>query len=234
MGRPKKEATQATNKEVKETKPTANKAEETVNKAEETTTVEVQKAKKVEEKVDETYKNQAEEIAKLQAQIELLMKAQTNSVVQEQPKKAKKKLIKIISLASGGLNLRGSRAFRIPKQFDSITVSESEARLIVSNMPDAARGGLFYIADREFIEDNELEDAYNTILDDTQLKTLLSKNVDDVVEIYKNANDTQKATINAMITDGRFNGVRIDANILQELGKISGIDFLSIEQIEEV
>ena len=227
MGRPKKEATQATNKEVKETKPTANKAEET-------TTVEVQKAKKVEEKVDETYKNQAEEIAKLQAQIELLMKAQTNSVVQEQPKKAKKKLIKIISLASGGLNLRGSRAFRIPKQFDSITVSESEARLIVSNMPDAARGGLFYIADREFIEDNELEDAYNTILDDTQLKTLLSKNVDDVVEIYKNANDTQKATINAMITDGRFNGVRIDANILQELGKISGIDFLSIEQIEEV
>lgn len=227
MGRPKKEATQATNKEVKETKPTTNKAEET-------TTVEVQKAKKVEEKVDETYKNQAEEIAKLQAQIELLMKAQTNSVVQEQPKKAKKKLIKIISLASGGLNLRGSRAFRIPKQFDSITVSESEARLIVSNMPDAARGGLFYIADREFIEDNELEDAYNTILDDTQLKTLLSKNVDDVVEIYKNANDTQKATINAMITDGRFNGVRIDANILQELGKISGIDFLSIEQIEEV
>jgi hypothetical protein len=37
-----------------------------------------------------------------------------------------------------------------------------------------------------------------------------------------------------MITDGRFNGVRIDANILQELGEVSGINFLGIDKIEEV
>lgn len=202
----------------------------------ETTTVEVQEVKKVEPQIEEAHDNQADEIARLQAQIDLLMKAQMAqpNVAPTTQKKAKKKLVKIINLASGGLTLQGSRAIRIPKQFDSVNVTESEASIIISNMPESARSGLFYIADRDFVEDNELEDAYNTILDDSQLKTLLSQNAEDVVEIYKNASDAQKSIINAMIADGRFNGVRVDANILQELGEISGIDFLGIDKIEEV
>jgi hypothetical protein len=210
------------------------KAKET--KVVETTPVEVQEVEKVETKIEETKNDQADEIARLQAQIDLLMKAQTAqpSVTPTTSKKSKKKLIKIINLASGGLTLQGSRAIRIPKQFDSVNVTESEARIIVSNMPESARSGLFYIADREFVEDNELEDAYNTILDDSQLKTLLSQNVENVVEIYKNASDAQKSIIDTMIADGRFNGVRIDANILQELGEVSGINFLGIDKIEEV
>lgn len=201
-----------------------------------TTPVEVQEVEKVETKIEEVKNDQADEIARLQAQIDLLMKAQTAqpSVVPTTSKKSKKKLIKIINLASGGLTLQGSRAIRIPKQFDSVNVTESEASIIVSNMPESARSGLFYIADREFVEENELEDAYNTILDDSQLKTLLSQNVEDVVEIYKNASDAQKSIIDTMIADGRFNGVRIDANILQELGEVSGINFLGIDKIEEV
>lgn len=201
-----------------------------------TTPVEVQEVEKVETKIEEVKNDQADEIARLQAQIDLLMKAQTAqpSVTPTTSKKSKKKLIKIINLASGGLTLQGSRAIRIPKQFDSVNVTESEASIIVSNMPESARSGLFYIADREFVEENELEDAYNTILDDSQLKTLLSQNVEDVVEIYKNASDAQKSIIDTMIADGRFNGVRIDANILQELGEVSGINFLGIDKIEEV
>ena len=201
-----------------------------------TTPVEVQEVEKAETKIEEVKNDQADEIARLQAQIDLLMKAQTAqpSVVPTTSKKSKKKLIKIINLASGGLTLQGSRAIRIPKQFDSVNVTESEASIIVSNMPESARSGLFYIADREFVEENELEDAYNTILDDSQLKTLLSQNVEDVVEIYKNASDAQKSIIDTMIADGRFNGVRIDANILQELGEVSGINFLGIDKIEEV
>lgn len=201
-----------------------------------TTPVEVQEVEKVETKIEEVKNDQADEIARLQAQIDLLMKAQIAqpSVAPTTSKKSKKKLIKIINLASGGLTLQGSRAIRIPKQFDSVNVTESEASIIVSNMPESARSGLFYIADREFVEENELEDAYNTILDDSQLKTLLSQNVEDVVEIYKNASDAQKSIIDTMIADGRFNGVRIDANILQELGEVSGINFLGIDKIEEV
>ena len=160
------------------------------------------------------------------------MKAQIGTS-QSSTIKPKKKMVKIVSLANGGLTLRGSRIIRIANQFESVMVTDSEARIIVSNMPESAHSGLFYIADKDFVEENELEDAYSTILSDKQLKTLLNKNVDDVVNIYKNTNDRQREIINSMIIDGRLNGKKLDANLLQELSDISGIDFMGIEKIEE-
>lgn len=217
MGRPKKESTAET---VVEAKVGDKKSTEV-------------ETKKEVEKIVEKKSDESEQIAKLQAQIELLMKAQMSMGAPiEQPKK-KKKMIKIVSLVTGGLTLQGSRVIYIPKQFDSVTVTDSEARIIISNMPESARSGLFYITDREFIEENELEDAYTTILSDEQLRELLNRNVDEVVEIYKNSTDRQKEIINTMIIDGRLNGTRIDANLVQELSQISGIDFMGIDKIED-
>lgn len=179
-------------------------------------------------------KEQAEQIANLQAQLEVLMRAQANVSVEQAEPKRKKKMVKIISLVAGGLTLQGSRIIRIDKQFDSVSVTDSEARIIISNMPKSAREGIFYIADNDFVEENDLEDAYQTILDDRQLKTVLSKNAKDVVDIYQNAPDAQKKIIDSMIVDGRLMGLEIDANILMELGKISGIDYFGIEKVEEV
>lgn len=179
-------------------------------------------------------KEQAEQIANLQAQLEVLMRAQANVSVEQAEPKRKKKMVKIISLVAGGLTLQGSRIIRIDKQFDSVSVTDAEARIIISNMPKSAREGIFYIADNDFVEENDLEDAYQTILDDRQLKTVLSKNAKDVVDIYQNAPDAQKKIIDSMIVDGRLMGLEIDANILMELGKISGIDYFGIEKVEEV
>lgn len=196
-----------------------------------TKSVEVKEQKLEETKVSKLSTKQDDEIAKLQAQIELLMKTQMGA---SSTPKTKKKMVKIVSLVNGGLTLQGSRAIRISKQFDSITVTDAEARLIISNMPESTRSGLFYITDKDFIEENELEDAYETILSDEQLKELLTKNVDEVLNIYNNVSDKQKEIINSMIIDGRLNGVRIDANLLQELGEVSGINFMEIDKIEEV
>ena len=210
------------------------KTTETIKKEE----VKVEKTKVTEPKVEskdlkkEPINTQAEEIAKLQAQIDLLMKAQV--AVPQSSNKPKKKMIKIVSLANGGLTLQGSRIIRIANQFESVMVTESEARIIVSNMPESARNGLFYITDKDFVEENELEDAYATILSDEQLRTLLNKKVEEVVNIYNNISDKQKEIVNSMIIDGRLNGKKIDANLLQELSTISGIDFVGIEKIEEV
>lgn len=183
---------------------------------------------------DQKLKEQAEQIANLQAQLEVLMRAQANVSVEQTEPKRKKKMVKIISLVAGGLTLQGSRIIRIDKQFDSVSVTDAEARIIISNMPKSAREGIFYIADNDFVEENDLEDAYQTILDDRQLKTVLSKNAKDVVDIYQNAPDAQKKIIDSMIVDGRLMGLEIDANILMELGKISGIDYFGIEKVEEV
>ena len=183
---------------------------------------------------DSKLAEQAEQIANLQAQLELLMRAQANTPMPIATDKGKRKMIKIISLVAGSLVLQGSRIITISKQFDSVTVTENEARIILSNMPNSARDGIFYVADADFVEENNLEDAYQTILDEKQLKTILSKNAKDVVEIYQNAPDVQKKIINDMIVDGRLMGIQIDANILVELGKLNGIDYLNIEQMEDV
>lgn len=221
MARPKKETTETTSNEaIKEAK---------------VATEDVESAKVAKDDKDERLAIQAEQIANLQAQLEVLMKAQANTqvTVVETPK-AKRKMIKIISLVSGTLVLQGSRVITLDKQFDSVTVTDNEARLIISNMPNSARDGIFYIADADFVEENNLEDAYLTMLDDKQLKTLLSKNAKDVLEIYQNAPDAQKRIIDDMIKDGRLMGVQIDANILMEIGKINGIDYLGMEKIEDV
>ena len=215
-GRPKKETIEQTT--------TENVATENVEK----------EVTPIEPKDNQKLKEQAEQIANLQAQLEVLMRAQANvSVEQAEPKK-KKKMVKIISLVAGGLTLQGSRVIRIDEQFDNVSVTDAEARIIISNMPKSAREGIFYIADNDFVEENDLEDAYQTILDDRQLKTILSKNAKDVVDIYQNAPDAQKKIIDSMIVDGRLMGLEIDANILMELGKISGIDYFGIEKVEEV
>lgn len=221
MARPKKETTETTNNEV--------------NKEVKVATEDVESVEVVKDDKDERLAIQAEQIANLQAQLEVLMKAQANTqaTVVEAPK-AKRKMIKIISLVSGTLVLQGSRVITLDKQFDSVTVTDNEARLIISNMPNSARDGIFYIADADFVEENNLEDAYLTMLDDKQLKTLLSKNAKDVLEIYQNAPDAQKRIIDDMIKDGRLMGVQIDANILMEIGKINGVDYLGMEKIEDV
>ena len=221
MGRPKKETIETTNNEV-----------DSEVKVE---VEDVKSTKVVKDDKDESLAIQAEQIANLQAQLEVLMKAQANTqvTVVEAPK-TKRKMIKIISLVSGTLVLQGSRVITLDKQFDSVTVTDNEARLIISNMPNSARDGIFYIADADFVEENNLEDAYLTILDDKQLKTLLSKNAKDVLEIYQNAPDAQKRIIDDMIKDGRLMGAQIDANILMEIGKINGMDYLGMEKIEDV
>ena len=221
MARPKKETIETTNNET--------------NSEVKTVSEDVESTKAVKDKKDERLAIQAEQIANLQAQLEVLMKAQANTqaTVIEAPR-AKRKMIKIISLVSGTLVLQGSRVITLDKQFDSVTVTDNEARLIISNMPNSARDGIFYIADADFVEENNLEDAYLTILDDKQLKTLLSKNVKDVLEIYQNAPDAQKRIIDDMIKDDRLMGTQIDANILMEIGKINGMDYLGMEKIEDV
>lgn len=223
MARPKKETIETTNNEV-------NEEVKIVTEDVKSTKVEKEKDDK-----DERLAIQAEQIANLQAQLEVLMKAQANTqaTVVEAPK-TKRKMIKIISLVSGTLVLQGSRVITLDKQFDSVTVTDNEARLIISNMPNSARDGIFYIADADFVEENNLEDVYLTMLNDKQLKTLLSKNAKDVLEIYQNAPDAQKRIIDDMIKDGRLMGVQIDANILMEIGKINGVDYLGMEKIEDV
>lgn len=191
------------------------------------TTKKATTTKKAEPKVDERdikLAEQAAELEALKAQMQAVLQAQmTNAQVAAEPKK--KKNVSIMSFAVGGLTLMGTRAIRIPKQFDTVSVSESEATAIVNNMPESARNGLFYILDADFVEENELSDAYKNLLDDKQFKQLLTQSSDYVVDIFKSASDVQKKIIINMIIDKKSHNLPIDANIVEQISKLSGVDF---------
>ena len=136
-------------------------------------------------------------------------------------------------MVNGGMNLRGTRYYHIDKQFGSKVVTDSEARVILGNMPNAIQSGLVYINDIDFIKENGLEDYYNGLINDKTLKTLLDKDCDEVVEVYNGANSEQKKIILDMVVSRRLNGEKIDANIVVELGKLCGKNFMDYEPLEE-
>lgn len=184
---------------------------------------------------DSRIAEQANEIAELKAQIALLMKAQKASTqtttVESTPKK--KKNVTIINLFAGGLTVKGNSYYHFDKQFDKRAFSEAEATAIVNNMPNAAREGIFYITDAQFVEDNDLSDAYENMIDDAKMKTILSLDANSVLVLYKNASEAQKTIIENMIVNGRLNGEALDANILVELGKITGKNYMEIEKMDK-
>ena len=184
---------------------------------------------------DSRIAEQANEIAELKAQIALLMKAQKASVqtATVEPTPKKKKSITIINLFAGGLTVKGNSYYHFDKQFDKRAFSEAEATAIVNNMPNAAREGIFYITDAQFVEDNDLSDAYENMIDDVKMKTILSLDANSVLVLYKNASEAQKTIIENMIVNGRLNGEALDANVLVELGKITGKNYMEIETMDK-
>ena len=100
-------------------------------------------------------------------------------------------------------------------------------------MPNAAREGIFYITDAQFVEDNDLSDAYENMIDDVKMKTILSLDANSVLVLYKNASEAQKTIIENMIVNGRLNGESLDANVLVELGKITGKNYMEIDTMDK-
>ena len=175
---------------------------------------------------------QGQQMADLMAQIKVMMQAQaaTNPVnIEEKAARG----IKFISLVPGGLTLKGNRMYHIDKQFGYKMIPESEARAILSNMPNTIASGMVYIADKEFVNKNDLSGVYEEILSDKQLKELLQQNANDVCEIYKQASMAQREIIVDMVVNRKLNGLPIDANIVVEIGKLCGKDLMSITPEEE-
>ena len=178
---------------------------------------------------------QEKEMADLKAQMTLLLKSLSSKEEKREDSTIKnnKKTIKFINMTSGGFTIRGTRLYHLDKQFDFQVFSENEARVIVNNMPNAIANGQLYIADHDFIEACELDYIYKNLIDDKTLKGLLNRNAQDVCEIYKNASDFQKKIIVDMVTEKQINEERVDANVLVDLGKLCGIDFMKIEPLEK-
>ena len=222
MGRPPKAKT---NPEVKEIEATENT---NVQLEEATVVVDAEK-----EELRRQVAEQQKQMQELMAQMKLMAEMVSNKGNATEKPINEKRNITFINMVNGGMNLKGTRYYHIDKQFGSKVVTDSEARVILSNMPNAIQSGLVYINDANFIKENGLEDYYNGLINDKTLKTLLDKDCDEVVEVYNGANSEQKKIILDMVVSRRLNGEKIDANIVVELGKLCGKNFMDYKPLEE-
>lgn len=188
--------------------------------------------KSIQPKADKESNALEKQVEELKAQLAMMAQMLTG---QTQVKKTSvvARTIPIYNMTKATLILKGNVYHQFDKQFDMQGISENEVRQIVQNMPESTRNGLFYIADSQFVNENELNAVYETILSVDELKGLLNKDSKNVIEIYMNASKGQKEIICEMITDGCLNGMPIDANILMQIGKLSGRDFMGIKRINE-
>lgn len=175
---------------------------------------------------------QQKRMEEMMAQMQVLMQAQSNSVTPVKPVNSNKQIV-FINMTSGGLNLKGTRMYHIDNQFGTKSVQESEARVIVANMPNTIAEGYVYIPDNEFLESCNMGGVYDGMLNDEQMKTLLNQDANYVCDVFENATDSQKRIIIDMVSDRQLNGKPVDANILVRLGKLTGVDFLDIEPLDD-
>jgi len=147
--------------------------------------------------------------------------------------------IEVISLITGKLLLTttgtdAGQKYDFNNQFDSLTIPESDLRAIIRSMPETSRGGYFYINDRQFVEDVKLNSAYRNLMGKTELLEVFNKPCNEFMKIYNTSPVGQKKVILDMAISKKLNGEFIDANILIELGKISGKDLMNIEPLQNL
>lgn len=173
------------------------------------------------------------QLEELKAQMLMMQQIMTmQNTVQATPKKSDR-MIRFVNLIPGTLVLRGSVIWKIEGQFAYHDFLESEATVIVSNMANLIREGGVYIADAQFVEEHNLAEVYRYILSDDQMRELLEKDSKYVIDVYKTANDIQKQIIIDMITEKKLAGGQVDANILFEIGRLSGQNLLELNDEEE-
>lgn len=220
MGRP--------SKNTNNTKPAEIKQEKIVTIADEPM-IEVDAEK---EQLKAQLAEQQKKMEELMAQMSVMMQAQAGGAVESKSKSVKRN-IKFINMTANEFVVHGTRFYRLAKQFDYRTFPETEAKVIFNNMPKAITDGLLYIADHDFVDECGLEDMYRDLLTVEDLQNLFNFSPDDICEIYRNANESQREIIIDMVSDKKITGVPVDANILVKLGEISGVDLIGMEKLED-
>ena len=199
------------------------------SKSTKSTKAEVKKEPVKEVVVDTEKEELKKQLAEMKAQMELMSQMITQSKAEPTASTKKDRNIRFVNLTNGTAILKGSKIWTIEGRFTDRYFLEREARIIVNNMSNMIGSGLVYIADAQFVKDNDLSEIYLNILSDEDLKTLLKKDASYVVETFKTVSDGQKKIIIDMIRDEKAAGHNIDANILVKLGELSGQDLLSEE-----
>ena len=101
-----------------------------------------------------------------------------------------------------------------------------DLRDIVKNKPYFAKEGLYYIANSQAVKKLRLGTTYNTIIDNKTLEHLFEKDSKTIISLYESAPTLQQQQIVGLIEDRLEKKLDVDGNVLIQIGKLCGKDFL--------
>ena len=191
-----------------------------------------------------TIKNLEQQIAEQQEQIKQLMamlqnqnnNVVTNNVPVDSDIGAEEEIL-VISLTPNKLNLVGNGGvvlFSFDNMYEEQYIDYTSLKEIVRLNRDMAKNGRFYILDERAVSKLRLKNNYKHVLSPEQLKQILTTNVDNAIELYKLANETQKRTIVDLVKEAKFNGSSIDYNLLKQLSELSHVDLMNVEDATQI
>lgn len=178
-----------------------------------------------------------DKIMKLEKQIaDLMLKFSQQNVKQTEIEKHKAEdEITIISQCLGELNLifgdiksPNNDHITLSNFGDVEVISFAELKDIVKYNKSFIEKGYFYIVDELAVKQLRLERYYNRLLSVEDMSNLFNNDAKSIIELYKLASDGQKETIIDIISNKILAKEKLDANVLVELGKLSGKDFMKM------
>lgn len=208
--------------------------------------VKIEEVKVMSEKSTEPPKTEAEieleqtkkMLAEMQAQMAKMqeqMSAKTEVVVKQMPSRSNDK-IKCISLSPNPVNIstlpnnRGKK-FTFEKYGSSWSIRRGDLEDVVSSYENTMKSGLIYVCDRDFIEEQGLDEYYNNSLYSKELLDKLVYLRDDAdVEMFLNmSKQLQEATAVRIARLFKMNE-HYEPNVLARIKTEAGFD---IEQMAQ-
>lgn len=219
-GRKPKEVTEDIN--VKETKNEKISISDLMAKFEE----QAKQMAELQNKVDATTK----EKSTLETLVETLKSNDNKKEIKNLPKK-----VKLVSLIPNKYNLTTEdgghgKIFTFEGIGDIVTIKTSELEDILSIQPyrKQAEEGMFYILDKDVIDDQDLTEAYGKICNKNIINRVINLIDDTSVDIFCGLCQEMKDSISTKMAENINNGLKLDRNRIADIKERAGIDIEGI------
>lgn len=143
-------------------------------------------------------------------------------------------LIPVMSLCATHLVLtrdeKGTRPYWEFDKFGDVQQIQYSYLLEIMNAHRTfLESGIYYIMDKRVIKRHGLQPIYDKLLTKEKIEKMLSgSQVDSAIELYKNASNHQKNSIETMLLDKIRNGQFNDLGSISKFSKAAGKDFNKI------
>lgn len=178
-------------------------------------------------------------LAKMEKMIESMSNGGNVAIKQDDEKISLDEDIPVVNLTNGQVNISTEGYGQgdittFDRHGEIIDIPYSELKLYVRKNKRFFQEGILYILDDRAVKQERLSSAYKKLLSEDMIDSLLDNVSDKVIEVYKTATKGQKEIIIDKIVNKKLNHENVDANILLELGKLSGKNLIDIENPDDI